>query len=126
MASIMRSKYRTFPEYHTSLDDLGLISPAGLGGAYTLYVRCLSVLDGNRRFRALCPCEPQLGKRGLYPQRGTRSSAAEVRNILNVLAYSDGQHDLVDIANLLAIDVMALVPIARRLVDVGLLEELAA
>ena len=39
-------------------------------------------------------CEPQLGRRGLYPTLPTRGSTDAVRRTMDLLAYCDGEHDL--------------------------------
>jgi aminopeptidase-like protein len=122
VVSIMRSKYGEYPEYHTSLDDLTLVTPAGLQGSFEALQRTIELLEANRRYRATLPCEPQLGRRGLYPTLSTRGSSRAVRTMKNVLAYADGTLDLIELAEAIEQDAMTLVPIVSTLVREGLLE----
>lgn len=101
VASIMRSKYGEYPEYHTSLDDLSLISPEGLEGAYNLYKTCLEYFEETPIYRNKVLCEPQLGKRGLYPSLSTKDTQSLVAFRLNVLTYLDGNKTADDIADIL-------------------------
>lgn len=122
VVSIMRSKYGEYPEYHTSLDDLSVISPQGLAGAFRLIRESIEVLEANRVYRATCLGEPQLGKRGLYPTLSTRDSGRSVRTMMNVLAYCDGSHDLIDVAERVGACATDLTPIVAALQGAGLLE----
>jgi aminopeptidase-like protein len=117
----MRSKYGTYPEYHTSLDDLSLISPAGLDGGFRILRRCLETIEANRVWEATTPCEPQLGKRGLYPTLSTRESGRQVRDMMNFLAYADGESDLLEIAERIGIDVLDCAAIAATLERAGVM-----
>ena len=65
VVGVMRSKYGTYPEYHTSLDDLSLVTQAGLEGSLAMMQRCIEALEANQTYVAAQPCEPQLGPRGL-------------------------------------------------------------
>jgi aminopeptidase-like protein len=121
VASLMRSKYATYPEYHTSLDDLSLVTPAGLAGAFDLLRECLMVIEANQTWRATTPCEPQLGRRGLYPTLSTRDSGAAVRTMMNVLAYADGNHDLIALAERIGAPAIQCAEIAARLAAANLL-----
>jgi aminopeptidase-like protein len=124
VVSLMRSKYGTYPEYHTSLDNLNLISPSGLTGAFGALQRCISLLEANAIYRTTCPGEPQLGKRGLYPTLSERGSALHVHTMMNILAYADGQRDLVSIAERIGVPAEACVPIVARLLQERLLERI--
>lgn len=122
VVSIMRSKYREFPEYHTSLDDLAFVTPTGLAGGYAAVRDCLDYLERNRVYRATCLGEPQLGPRGLYPKFGTKESHDQVKDIVDVLAFADGTRDLTALSEVTRIPASRLQPILDRLVAEGLLE----
>ena len=96
---LMRSVWGTFPEYHTSADNLDFVRPAQLGASLRLCAALLDVLEGNSRYKNLNPfCEPQLGKRNLYLPRGGEAISKEIDARLWVLNLSDGEHSLLDIA----------------------------
>ena len=122
VVSIMRSKYGTYPEYHTSRDDLGFISGAGLAGSFDLYVKCFGLLEANRTYRATMPCEPQLSRRGLYPTLGSNLGARAVKPMMHLLAYCDGEHDLLRIAELVSVPAGELARLADVLLEHGIIE----
>lgn len=124
VVSVMRSKYGTYPEYHTSLDDLDLVTPAGLQGGYAVLKNCLEVLEKNKFYRATCLGEPQLSKRGLYPCVGTRNLQKSVRLLLDFIAYSDGVHDLIAISNMLQVPINELYEVVDKLQSADLITEI--
>lgn len=122
VASVMRSKYGEYAEYHTSLDDLAMITPEGLGGAYWIYAEIIELLEANARYSVACLGEPQLGKRGLYPTTSIKGSANDVDTMMNFISYCDGEMDLIAIAEKIGTYALDLIPTARRLEEAGLLE----
>ena len=99
----MRSVWETFPEYHTSADNLDFIRPLQLAGSLRVCAAILDVLENNRSYLNENPyCEPQLGRRGLFRyvggEAGGRASGEEMMARLWVLNLSDGNNSLLDIA----------------------------
>ena len=125
VVSVMRSKYRAYPEYHTSLDNLEVVTPTGLQGGFSVLRDCVELLEKNRVYRATCFGEPQLGRRQLFPSLGTKKTPQMVMDTLNVLAYADGKHDLVGISTIARIPFFRLFPIVDELIKAGLLAEVA-
>jgi aminopeptidase-like protein len=121
VCSIMRSKYGTYPEYHTSLDDLSLVSSDGLEGAYNVLKSTIDLLEENNNYVVTYPCEPQLGKRGLYPSISSKSSAAEIYTKMNILAYADGDRDLIELADTIGEYVHDILDIINKFTELGLL-----
>ncbi len=119
-----RSKYGEYPEYHTSADDMSLISPRGLSGAYHVMTQVLAALEMNGFYRVNCLCEPQLGKRGLYPTESRKGIYHEVKKLTNLIAYADGERDLIEISTKIGVPLVGLIPIVEKLVAAGLLDKL--
>lgn len=122
VASVMRSKYNTYPEYHTSLDNLSLISASGLGGAYEIYRHIITLLEWNHRFRVTTICEPRLSLHNLYPDLQRKEVSDDVVPILNFLAFADGDHDLLSLSEQAKLPVEQCILLAQRLHHAGLLE----
>ena len=121
VASIMRTRYNSYPEYHTSLDDLTLVTPTGLDGGFQALRKTIDLIERNHVYEATTPCEPQLGKRGLYPTLSTRGAGYAVRDMTNVLAYADGTRDLVGLADHIGISADEAMETAQKLESTGLL-----
>ena len=121
IATIMRSKYGEYPEYHTSLDNSDVVTHSGLEGGFIALRRAIEIIEQNCYPKVTVFCEPQLGKRGLYPTLSTKKSANHVRAMMNLISYCDGSRSLLDIANLIKEPLWELQPICDRLVEHGLL-----
>ncbi|WP_295165293.1 DUF4910 domain-containing protein [Selenomonas sp. F0473] len=122
VCAVCRSKYGEYPEYHTSKDNMGFISPTGLQGAYDVYHDIIEALEYNRRYQIQCLCEPQLGKRGLYPTISQKGSYGEAKKMTDFIAYADGANDLFDISNIIGISVKELLPTVARLEKAALIK----
>ncbi len=124
---LMRSVWGTFPEYHTSADNLDFIQPEQLARSLSVCASIVDVLEGNRSYLNQNPfCEPQLGKRNLYRSTGGDSISMEINARLWVLNQSDGQHSLLDIAERSGLPFAAIHDAAELLQENGLLKEGAA
>lgn len=124
---LMRSVWGTFPEYHTSADNLDFIQPEQLARSLRLCASIVDVLEGNRIYTNQNPCcEPQLGKRNLYRNTGGESIDLQISARLWVLNLSDGEHTLLDIAERSGLPFEAIYDAAQLLLEHGLLMEAMA
>ena len=120
---VMRTPFGTYPQYHTSADDLDLLRPESLEDSYAKCLRALRIVDADATYLNLNPkCEPQLGRRGLYGALGGDSDrkAAQMA-MLWVLNLSDGRNSLLDIANRAGLPFETVERATRALLDSDLL-----
>ena len=122
IATIMRSKYGEYPEYHTSLDNFDVVTHSGLDGGYVALRRAIEIIEQDVYLKATVLCEPQLGKRGLYPTLSTKESGEQVRAMMDLISSCDGSRSLLEIANFIKEPFWELLPIANKLLDHGLLK----
>jgi aminopeptidase-like protein len=123
MVSIMRSKYGTYPEYHTSLDVPGrVVTARGLAESLCVHRTLVEALEHDCTPRALVLGEPQLGRRGLYPQTSIKGSTAPVKDLLDLVSHADGRTSLLDIADRCDRPLWTFLPHLEALVAAGVLE----
>jgi aminopeptidase-like protein len=124
LVSLMRTKYGAYREYHTSLDDLTVVTPSGLQGGLDLVRDCIKMLDGSEYYQTTVLAEPQLGKRGLYHAMHARTVADIVLLRTHVLTYADGQHSVQDMADLFGLPLEEVHEVVQELVEHDLLVKL--
>ncbi len=116
-----RSKYASYNEYHTSLDNFDVVTQTGLKGSLEVIINSLNTIESQNFPKAVFLGEPNLGKRGLYPLMGAKRIGQDVRDIKNFLAYSNGLNSLDDIANLAKIKIKDVRRIYKILIKKGVI-----
>jgi aminopeptidase-like protein len=123
VGTLSRTPHGLFPEYHSSADNLELVTAEALGDAFTAALRIIDVVETNASYRNISPYgEPQLGRRGLYQSvpDGTNPELA----YLWLLSLSDGNNDLLEIADRSGLPFGAVREAAETLERHELLEEI--
>jgi len=122
---LMRGVHGTFPEYHTSADNLDFVTSEALGQSYAVIETLLDLLDADRTYRRVDGRgEPQLGRRGLYRAiAGQREAGGATQmDLLWFLNLADGRHSLLDMAIRADVPVARLEAAARLALDASLVE----
>lgn len=116
-----RTIHGMYPEYHTSADNLSIISPSGLQGSFDVVRKCIVALEWNKKYRITTLCEPQLGKRGLYPNLSRKGQYDDVLKLKNLISYLNGKNDLIDISNIIDVPVDEILDWLDKLIKNNLL-----
>lgn len=115
-----RSMFHKYPEYHTSADDLGIISPSGFQGSFDVITNAINCIENDYYYKTSVFCEPQLGKRDLYPNVSRKNSSDGVLKMSNFLAYADGKNDIFDISEIVGVPANEIIEMAELLSSEGL------
>ena len=107
IATVFKSKFGDFKEYHTSLDNFDIVTNENIEKSFKLILKTIKIFQNNIIPFAKFRCEPNMGKRGLYPliskSSKTKKLPFDIKIMMDFLQYSDGKNDLVDISKRLNI-----------------------
>ena len=98
-----RSKYGEYPEYHSSADNLSIISAKGFEGSYNVLFNIFSSFEIGLKPKTIIKCEPQLSKIGLYPTLSDKKnySNMQVNLRMNLISYCDGDLNIFEISKII-------------------------
>ena len=124
IASILRTKYGEYPEYHTSLDNLdNVVTREGLDGGYWAIRKALELIEKNKKFKVTVLGEPQMSKRDLYTTLSRKNDSNKVSLMMNFISLCDGDTSLLNIANQLNTPAWDLYPLINKLESLKLIIE---
>ncbi len=104
ISSIFRTKYGEYPEYHSSLDNFNLVTKKGCLGGFNVARKSIEILLERVYPKYKIMCEPQMGKRGLYPTLSTKGKKELTKGYMDFLQYADGTNSLEKISKLIKLD----------------------
>jgi aminopeptidase-like protein len=119
VGSLMRTPYHEYPEYHSSLDNLDLMSFDALQETINKYIELIRIIecDDVYKVRQLY-CEPFLSKYGpLYYSTDHRTPSDLTRCAKWLMHYCDGRNTIVDIALISGIHPLALADVVLRMLE---------
>lgn len=123
IASICRTKFREYPEYHTSLDRLGdVVTAKGLDGGYWAIRNAITLIERDRNFKTTVIGEPQMGKRNMYPSLTSKKQNPQTKLMMDFLSLCDGDTSLIDIADRLHTPAWSLYNLIDDLLEKKLIE----
>ena len=122
IASILRTKYGAYSEYHTSLDNLeNVVTPQGLNGGYWAIRKAIEAIEKNKKYKVTTLCEPHLGTRGLRPTLSRNKLPKDISLLSDLISFCDGKTSLLEIAESLKVPIWSLDDTIIKLKDENLI-----
>lgn len=127
IASLMKSKYYEFKEYHTSDDNFNLVTEKGLLETFEIYKKIIYCFENNFIYKTNVLCEAKLGKYNLYPKIGglTKYNTCEKMFEYRILMYYlNGNFDLIEISSKLNLEFNKVVDAIKILLEKNLISKI--
>ena len=122
IASIFRTKYAEYPEYHTSLDDFKLVTTRGLMGGFKVAKKAINLILEQIYPKNKILCEPHMSKRKLYPTLSKKDTNYFSESIMDFLQYADGKNNINEISVLIKKNLKFTINICNLLLKKKLIE----
>ncbi len=118
VCSVMRTKYGEYKEYHTSGDNLDYISAKGLLGSLNILLNICEIIEKNHYCKSAFICEPFMSNKKLdYPSISKKNNYNNIKDIMNIIAYSDGKNDTINLSKILSLDFNYVHSLQKTLID---------
>ncbi len=99
------SRSREYPEYHTNKDDFKVVTQKGLEESFNVFKNIIDSFETNLYPKTNFYCEPNLGKRKLYPTISQKGNYTNIKNRMDLIALSDGKTNIFKISNILNVPI---------------------
>ena len=115
--TLNRTRFGDYKEYHTSLDNLDLLSPSSLEKSYKMVKSLIEIIERNKKYISNVFGEPFLTKYKLKNETSgfNKPLEKETKSILDIVAFSNGKNDLIDISKFIKKDFLYLSKIAEKI-----------
>ena len=124
VGAFMRTPGGKFPEYHTSKDDLTVVSRESLFDTFRLLLKAVDVLEIDRMYTNKYMGEPFFSKHNIqYPTQLEGIDVAPSYYIKILSSEIDGSNSLLDISQKWKIPLDILAKLAGVLLEAGLIEQ---
>ena len=126
IGSLTRTRPGHYPEYHSSGDNLDIVNGENLLESIKMYEACFTILENNFCYKSTVLGEPMMSKRNLYPSMSKKVRKQEsVYDMMDILAYCDGDKDLLWIADKLNKSFIKMLPSVKILLDNKLIKRVS-
>ena len=98
VAGFCRTKYKSYKEYHSSADNLNIVSESSLEGSFQVFKNIIDVYETSLFPKTKILCEPFFSKRGMYPKISGKILDQYFIDRKNIFKYSDGKFNTFEIA----------------------------
>tara|TARA_B100000035_G_C21013580_1_gene560766 strand:+ start:633 stop:1919 length:1287 start_codon:yes stop_codon:yes gene_type:complete len=103
-STFCKSKFGTFKEYHTSKDDLKLVTEKGMNESFNVFKNIINSFESGGIPINTKICEPFLSKYNLYPTISFYNPKANIvfkkklQTLRDILAFADGKKNIFEIS----------------------------
>ena len=129
VGTVSKDRYYEYPEYHSSADDLDLVTPAAILESLEVYQDIVTSLEALDFYKNVNPSgEVMLSKHGLYPTLGgairpSEEKQSELQLILWLLFHLDGHQPLAAVAKKMGSPEHILRPLLEQLASLDLIRK---
>jgi len=121
ICTFCKTKFGEYPEYHTSGDDFSVVTEKGLKESLEVMKQIIEAFELSLYPKVAFKCEPQLGKRGLYPNISQKSKYRHpAQSRMDIIAFCNGKNNIFQISHMSKLPLKIVIEELRVLIDNGL------